>query len=115
MSKNILIVDDEPGIRETLKDILELHSYEVTTVDSGERAIVLVTERDFDVILMDYKMHGIDGVETFYKVRETLPDIKVVFITAYYNEEAINNALIDGAIGVCNKPLNIPNLMKLLG
>lgn len=114
MKSDVLIVDDEPGIRETLKDILELHLYDVTTVDSGEKAVELFMRHSFDILLIDYKMHGVDGVETFYKIRDIHPDVKVIFITAYYNEEAINNALANGAIGICNKPLDIPRLMKLM-
>lgn len=114
MSKKVLIVDDEEGIRETLKDILMLHDYEVNILDCGEEAIADLNHHSYDIALMDFKMHGMDGVETYFKMREISPEIKVVFITAYYNEEAINDALAAGAVGVCNKPIDIPALLEMI-
>lgn len=114
MGKKVLIVDDEEGIRETLKDILQLYDYEVSTDSCGEDAIESVTNKLYDIVLLDYKMNGIDGVTTFFRMKKIQPEIKVVFITAYYNEEAINDALDSGALGVCNKPLDIPSLLRMI-
>ncbi len=114
MGKKVLIVDDEEGIRETLKDILQLYDFDVSTDSSGEDAITSIANKSYDIVLLDYKMNGIDGVTTYFKMKEIQPEIKVVFITAYYNEQAINDALRSGAVGVCNKPLDIQNLLKII-
>jgi len=60
---HILVVDDEAPIRETLKEILEYEDFEVSLADNGEKAWQLIQKNDFDVILCDVKMPGIDGME----------------------------------------------------
>lgn len=95
-------------------DILLLHEFQVVTADCGEKALEEVAKGSFDVIQMDYKMHGMNGVETFFKIRNELPKIKIIFITAYYKEGAINEALENGAVGVCQKPLDIPSLIEMI-
>jgi len=99
---------------QTLIDILNLEGYSISSALNAYQAIALVKEKNFDVILMDYKMPGKNGVEAFYEIKEIAPTSKIIFITAYYNEKSINEALADGAIGVCNKPINIPQLLDLI-
>ncbi len=114
MKKRILIVDDEPGMLVTLADIIDIVGYEAVTVESGGRALEIVKEQAFDVILMDFKMEGLNGVETFREMRKCHPNVKVIFITAYYHEKSVKDALVEGAIGICHKPLNIPRLLDYI-
>jgi two-component system response regulator HydG len=107
----ILIVDDEPGMLITLKDILDALGYAVITVEDGYQAIEVVKKETIDVALMDFKMPGINGVETFKQIEKIDPSIKTIFITAYYDERILSEALAEGVIGICNKPLDIPQLL----
>ena len=114
MKKQILIVDDEPGMRMTLADIINITGFTAATVENGSQALEKVKKQVFDVILMDFKMPGLNGVETFMEIRKLLPDVKVIFITAYYNEQSIKEAMDEGAIVIYQKPLNIPQLLDCI-
>ncbi len=114
MKKRILIVDDEPSMLMTLADIINIVGYEAVTVENGSKAVEIVREQDFDVIMMDFRMEGLNGVETFREIRKIYPDAKVIFITAYYHEKSVKDAIVDGAVGVCQKPLNIPQLLDYI-
>ena len=114
MKKRILIVDDEPNMLVTLTDIINNVGYETVTVENGSRAVETAREQAFDVILMDFKMEGLNGVETFREIRKIHPDVKVIFITAYYHEGSVKDAIVEGAVGVCQKPLDIPQLLDYI-
>src|SRR5438874_12113806 len=68
---NILIVDDESGIRQSLKGVLEDEGYKVATVESGEACLDTLRRRSFEVVLLDIWLPGIDGLDTLQKIRET--------------------------------------------
>lgn len=111
---NILIVDDELGSRVTLEDILEDKGFDIFSVDSGPKAISVVEKENIDIILMDYKMPGMNGLEVFQKIRATNPNLKVIFITAYYDEQSLQTEKSDQILGICHKPVNIPELINLI-
>ena len=79
----ILVIDDERSIRNTLKDILEFEKYTVELAEDGFKALELLLTKDFDVILCDIKMPGMDGIEVLQKVEELKPDIPVVMISGH--------------------------------
>ncbi|MCH8962879.1 MAG: response regulator [Bacteroidetes bacterium] len=111
----ILIVDDEPGARETLADLFEDDGYKVATAASGEEAIEMCSEHRYSVILMDVRMPGIDGVEAFRRIRRHQPDVRVIIMTAYSTEELEQQALAEGAIAYLPKPLEISRVTELIG
>jgi DNA-binding NtrC family response regulator len=82
---NILVIDDEAPIRETLKEILEYENFEVTLAENGEKAWQIIQKNDFDVILCDVKMPGIDGVELLERVQALKPEIPMVMISGHGN------------------------------
>ncbi len=110
----ILIVDDEPGMIETLSDILELEGVEVFKIESGLDAVEFIRGNTIDLILMDFKMPGMNGVEAYKKIKKNNNKVKVIFITAYYQEQLIQKALEEGAFGICHKPLHIPQLLDMI-
>jgi len=114
MKKRILIVDDEPSMLTTLTDIINIVGYEAVAVENGNQALETAREEVFDVILMDFRMEGLNGVETFREIRKIHPDIKVIFITAYYDEGSVKDAIDEGAVGVCQKPLDVPQLLDYI-
>lgn len=113
-SLKILIVDDEQSMLITLEDILKVMGYSVFTAGNGEQSIELVKKEQIDVVLMDYKMPGMSGVEAFREIIKIDPSINVIFITAYYDESVIREALSEGMGAICHKPLNIPQLLDYI-
>ena len=111
---SVLIVDDDVGILETMSDILKDHCFNVAIADNGYMAIELIRENTFDVILMDIKMPGIDGVETYRRIKRFNPQAKVIFMTAYAHEDRLAEAKFEGASAILYKPFDIDNLEKLI-
>ncbi|MBM4464604.1 MAG: response regulator [Chloroflexi bacterium] len=111
---SILIVDDDGGMCETLSDIIEERGYCTTIALDGHEALEKVKEMDFDVILMDIKMPGMDGVEAFKQIKRIQPETAVVMMTAYAVEDRIREALREGAYGVLYKPFDMERMLDLI-
>ena len=79
---HILIVDDEPHLRNGLRRILEKEGYEVTSAPDGETALTLVRDKKPDVVLLDIMMPGMDGREVCQRIREIDAAAQVIYITA---------------------------------
>lgn len=106
-NKTILIVDDERGIRETLRGVLEDEGFDVTAVESGEDCIKSVAVKNYSCILLDIWLGGIDGLETLKKLRENGNDSAVVMISGHGNIETAVNATKLGAFDFIEKPLSL--------
>lgn len=111
---NTLIVDDHVGMRTTLQDILEDEGYQVVSASSGDEAIEICQDRKFDIILMDVKMPGTNGVEAFRKIKLISKDTRVILMSAYSIDEIKLEALREGAIAFLQKPLDISQVLKLI-
>ena len=107
MSNSILIVDDERGIRETLRGVLEDEGFDVETVASGETCLKAAETINFDCILLDVWLPKIDGLETLKRLREEGNDAAVVMISGHGNIETAVNATKLGAFDFIEKPLSI--------
>ncbi|MDP2336133.1 MAG: sigma-54 dependent transcriptional regulator [Bacteroidota bacterium] len=110
----ILVIDDERSIRNTLKDILEFEKYEVELAEDGFKALELLKSNDFDVILCDIKMPGMDGIEVLQKVEEIKPDIPVVMISGHGNIDTAVESIKKGAFDFIEKPLDLNRLLITL-
>lgn len=110
----ILVVDDNEEFCRNVADILELKDYEVVTAYDGFKALELVKQNSFDLVLMDVKMPVIDGVETFKKVKKIAPDTPVIMVTAFAVEDLIREALREGAFGSLKKPLDFDEVFELI-
>ena len=110
----ILVVDDQPGILETLSDILEAKGYGVATASDGFTAIRKAKEKKFDLILMDIKMPGINGVQTFREIKKIAPATAVVMMTAYAVEDLIREAIEEGAYTVVYKPFDTQKVIQTI-
>jgi len=93
MKAKILVVDDEEGLRESLSQILRLEDYQVQAVDSGEAAVDVLQKEDFDLVLLDLKMPGMDGTEVMMYTRQHAPDTDVIFLTAHGSLESAIDAI----------------------
>jgi two-component system response regulator HydG len=110
----ILVVDDQFGDRETLKAILEEKGYRVTTAADGTEAVKMVAERHYDIIFLDIKMPGIDGIETFERVKKIDPGAVVIMMTGYTAEDMVEKALSGGAYTCIHKPFDLEKVMSIL-
>ncbi len=110
MSK-ILVVDDERSIRNTLKDILEYEKYEVDLAEDGNRAIEKVKSVEYDIILCDIKMPGLDGIEVLERLTAMAPDTPVVMISGHGNIDTAVDSIKKGAFDYIEKPLDLNRLL----
>ena len=109
----ILIVDDESIMRESLGGWLERDGHYIEKAKSGEEAIERIKDTKFDIILLDIKMEGIDGLEVLKLVKESDPDTEVIMITAYGSIASAIDAMKNGAYDYLLKPFD-PNELGLL-
>src|SRR3989442_1449472 len=107
MSDSILIVDDERGIRETLRGVMEDEGFVADAVASGEDCLKAVERRAYDCVLLDVWLPGIDGLETLKQLRAVGSDAAVVIISGYGNVETAVRATKLGAFDFIEKPLSI--------
>ena len=114
MKGNVLLVDDNLDFLDSTKDVLEDQGYHVDTATDGKEALKRAYHNPFDVVLMDIKMPGMNGVESFIKMKEHNPEIKVILFTAYSVENLIEEAHKAGVCEVLNKPLDMVKLIDLI-
>ncbi len=107
----ILVVDDERSIRNTLKDILEYEKYEVELAEDGNKALDKVKNSEFDIVLCDIKMPGIDGIEVLEKLTVMAPDTPVVMISGHGNIDTAVESIKKGAYDYIEKPLDLNRLL----
>ena len=96
MSK-ILVIDDERSIRNTLKDILEYEKYNVDLAEDGIKGLEMVKQKEYDIILCDIKMPGMDGIEVLEQLTELAPDSPVVMISGHGNIDTAVDSIKKGA------------------
>ncbi len=111
---NIMVVDDLRSIRLTLGGILEDVGHNVVTVENGYQAIEAVRKTHFDIIFMDIKMPGINGVQTFREIRKIDPEATVIMMTAYSVEDLVEAALEEGAYAVVYKPFDMDKIIAII-
>jgi signal transduction histidine kinase/ActR/RegA family two-component response regulator len=107
-SGTILLVDDEQIVLNVNAELLESFGYKIIKADSGFRAVELFKERhdEIGIVLLDMMMPGMDGYQTFCALKRIHREVKVLFVSGYGEEDKFTSALEDGALGVCNKPID---------
>ena len=110
----ILVVDDQFADRETLKGILEDKGYRVATARDGAEAIEMVKSRHYDIIFLDVRLPGMDGVETFEQVKKIDPEATVIMMTGYTEEDLVKRALSEGAYTCIYKPFDMEKVIGLV-
>ena len=112
--KPVLIVEDEPIMRDSLRDWLENEGYEVETAEQGEEALQRIGEVDFGVVVLDLRLPGRDGLEVLQEARARRPQLKGIIITAYPSVETAVQAMKIGAVDYLPKPFAPDALEKLI-
>jgi two-component system, cell cycle sensor histidine kinase and response regulator CckA len=114
-SERILVVDDEEHVREMICRMLQTLGHDVDFVESGQEAIDLVEKKEpFDLVILDMNMPTMSGKETFFKLKEIKPDLRVVISTGYSNASLEPTSLNDFVDGFLQKPYQMEELSKVL-
>lgn len=107
----ILVVDDDQAVRDFLGRFLKQKGYtSVQLVPTGEEALKLIEKQDIDLVLLDIKLPGMNGVEVLRKLKKLKPDTGVIMITAFPDEEIGKDALKEGASDYIMKPFDLAYL-----
>ena len=114
MTARVLIVDDEPGIRQALKQVLEYDGMEVRAASSGGEAITVYPEYRPDLVFLDVKMAGLDGLETLHRLRGLDRQAVVVMISGHATIATAVEAVQSGAFDFLEKPLDTDRLLVTL-
>jgi DNA-binding NtrC family response regulator len=113
MPDKVLVVDDEPQVLELFSDLLKKEKYAVKCVLSGEEALNIINNEDFDIVLLDIKLGGISGIETLKKIKDVKPKMIVIMITGFgYDEDLISKSKEFGCAGYIGKNMPISQIMS---
>jgi len=105
--KQLLIVDDQQGIRLLLKEVFKREGYETYLASNGIEALEISERIKPDVVLLDMKIPGMDGIEILKRIKSKTPDLPVVMMTAYGELDLIQEAIKLGAAHYFTKPFDI--------
>jgi DNA-binding NtrC family response regulator len=112
--EKVLVVDDEVGMLTLLRNYLTREGYEVHTAPSGETALQFLEEHDFDVVLTDLRMGGMDGLALVRAIHATRPETQVVLMTAFGGIDIAVEAIKAGAYHFMAKPVKLPEVGALV-
>jgi heterodisulfide reductase subunit A2 len=113
-SFRVLVVDDELVVRDSIKEWLADEGFTVATAESGKEALEQLSAREFNLMLLDVKMPGMDGVEVIRRAKEMRPELPVVMMTAYATVENAVEAMKIGAMDYLMKPFDIEALIAMV-
>ncbi|MEX0602965.1 MAG: PAS domain S-box protein, partial [Bacteroidota bacterium] len=113
--ERILVIDDEEHVGEVIGGMLQNLRYRVTIVRSGEEAIQLLRKkRKFDAVVLDMNMPRMGGKETFFRIKELDPDIRVIISTGYSNTSIESSPLVNSVDGFLQKPYQLEELSEMM-
>ena len=112
----LLIVDDETDVREFAANFFRKRKIEVSTASSGEEALSIIDKEKPNLVLLDIRMEGIDGIETLRRIKENNKEIKVIMVTGKKpdEEESVQKCREYGALNYIHKPLELEDLEKVV-
>ncbi|MBE0668625.1 MAG: sigma-54-dependent Fis family transcriptional regulator, partial [Bacteroidales bacterium] len=111
---SILIVDDEESVRDSLNNWFIEDGYQVECAENAKQALMLIEARNFDIILADIKMPGMDGLEMHRRIKALNKDAIVIIMTAFASVDTAVQALKDGAFDYVTKPFDPDDLSHLI-
>lgn len=107
----ILVVDDEQAVRDLLAKTLTMADYDVDAAPDGASAIDRLRAVEYDLLITDLKMPGMDGLSVIREARRTAPDLPVIIITGYSTEASAIEAINLGVAGYLTKPFRLPRIL----
>jgi two-component system, NtrC family, response regulator PilR len=114
MNPSVLIVDDQPSLREMLEILLNREGYQVATSGSGPEALELFRKTPFSVVLTDIRMHPMDGLSLLKEIKNLRPQTEVIMISAYADQEKAIEAMNEGAYDFFPKPFDNKELLQVV-
>ena len=114
MPKTILVADDEKGIRDTLRRLLEYEKYRVIEAENGPNALAMSDPDFVDLVLLDIKMPGMDGLEVLAKLQESAPELPVVIISGHGTIQTAVEATRLGAFDFIEKPIDADRILLVI-
>ena len=111
MKPRLLLVDDEEMFLEFLSRRLINYHYDVTICLSGEKALEMIMDHDFDVVILDVLMPGMDGIETLREIKKIKPLTEVIMLTGHASRESGVEGMKLGAHDYLSKPCNTEDLI----
>jgi two-component system, NtrC family, response regulator AtoC len=115
MQRNVLIVDDEQVLAAAMADYLARHGYATSTSGSGEQALKNLDAESPDLVLLDYRLPRMDGLQVLRKIKESHPEIEVIMMTAHGSVENAVEAMRLGAYDYISKPVDLEELRLVAG
>ena len=115
VAAKVLLVDDEQDFLETLSSRLEMRGLKVSAVTSGEQAITEAKQQDYDAIVVDLAMPGIDGLETLKRIKADNPNAEIIMLTGQASVQSGVEAMKLGAGDFLQKPVELSELMAKIG
>ena len=112
--ETILVVDDEPQIRRVMRSTLSTHGYLITEAKTGEEGVEAVRKERPDLVLLDINMPGMDGLTLLGEIKKRFPDLSVMMVTAYGDDERRRRANTLGATEFITKPVDFDRLKEQL-
>jgi len=109
---SVLLVDDEEQFLQVLSERLTNRGLRVSSVTSGEEAVALVENKNFDAVVVDLAMPGIDGIETTKKIKEKKPNLEIIILTGHATVKAGIEAMKLGAEDFLEKPVDLNVLLE---
>lgn len=108
-----LIVDDEPGVVDQVRELLEARNYAVITAISGKDALDLIRKESFNIVVLDIRMPGVTGMDVLKEIRRSSPKTRIIMLTGVEDEATKNMAMGMGASGYLTKPYSYSELLKI--
>ena len=112
--KSILVVDDDLDIRNNISDILDDLGYQTDCAADGNSALKLLSEKLFDIAILDFKMPGMDGAALHREIKLHHPETLSIMITAHAGNDGVTRALAEGIWKVLRKPVDVGRLLALI-
>lgn len=109
-NKKILLVDDDEWIRDSLTLYFDTEGCQMIAVETAEEGMELLKQQGYDIILLDYKLPGIDGLTFSREIQEICPDAIKILITAYKNKKVVSEAMNVGIQDLIDKPFTIKTI-----
>ncbi len=113
-TSSILIVDDDPGVSHSLRDVLELQQHKVATVSNGSEALAACQEHQFDILLLDIELPDMSGLDLVARVEELLPRIDVLVVTGHASFDNAALAVRPSTVAYMVKPLDLDRLLAII-